>query len=160
MPNQTVAVLFGGRSVEHEVSVISGHQVMDALDQAGFQVLPIYITKQGYWYAGEGLQNLDLYREQTFHAAGLKNVYRVSLSPDRSIRQLVVHPSAAGGLLGIAFGFFLSWLIASTAQWRTIVTPLSVIIAFTVSVAVGVLFGIYPAMKASRINPIDALRYE
>ena len=100
MPNQTVAVLFGGRSVEHEVSVISGHQVMDALDQAGFQVLPIYITKQGDWYAGEGLQNLDLYREQTFHAAGLKNVYRVSLSPDRSIRQLVVHPSAAGGLLG------------------------------------------------------------
>ena len=100
MPNPTVAVLFGGRSVEHEVSVISGHQVMDALDQAGFPVLPIYITKQGDWYAGEGLHNLDIYREQTFHAAGLKNVYRVSLSPDRSIRQLVVHPGAGGGLLG------------------------------------------------------------
>jgi D-alanine-D-alanine ligase len=100
MANPTVAVLFGGRSVEHEVSVISGHQAMDALDQAGFPVLPIYITKQGDWYAGEGLHNLDLYREQTFHAAGLKNVYRVSLSPDRSIRQLVIHPGAGGGLLG------------------------------------------------------------
>ena len=101
MPNPTVAVLFGGRSVEHEVSVISGHQAMDALDQAGYPVLPIYITKQGDWYAGEGLHNLDLYREQTFHAAGLKNVYRVSLSPDRSIRQLVIHPGAGGGgLLG------------------------------------------------------------
>jgi len=100
MSNQTVAVLFGGRSVEHEVSVISGHQVMDALDQAGFPILPIYITKQGDWYAGEGLHNLDLYREQTFHAAGLKNVYRVSLSPDRSVRQLVVHPGVGGGLLG------------------------------------------------------------
>jgi D-alanine-D-alanine ligase len=99
MPSQSVAVVFGGRSVEHEVSVISGHQVMDALDQAGFAVLPIYITKLGDWYAGEGLHNLDLYREQTFHAAGLKNVYRVSLSPDRSIRQLAVHPGAAGGLL-------------------------------------------------------------
>jgi len=99
MPTKTVAVLFGGRSVEHEVSVISAHQVMDALDQAGFPVLPIFITKQGDWYAGEGLHNLDLYREQTFHAAGLKNVYRVSLSPDRSVRQLVVHPSAGGGLL-------------------------------------------------------------
>jgi D-alanine-D-alanine ligase len=99
MSSPTVAVLFGGRSVEHEVSVLSGHQVMDALDQAGFPVLPIYITKQGDWYAGEGLHNLDLYREQTFHAAGLKNVYRVSLGPDRSIRQLVVHPGAGGGLL-------------------------------------------------------------
>jgi D-alanine-D-alanine ligase len=100
MPNPTVAVLFGGRSVEHEVSVISGHQAMDALDQASFPILPIYITKQGDWYAGEGLDNLDIYREQTFHAAGLKNVYRVSLSPDRSIRQLVVHPGVGGGLLG------------------------------------------------------------
>jgi D-alanine-D-alanine ligase len=100
LSNPTVAVLFGGRSVEHEVSVISGHQAMDALDQAGFPILPIYITKQGDWYAGEGLHNLDLYREQTFHAAGLKNVYRVSLSPDRSVRQLIVHPGAGGGLLG------------------------------------------------------------
>jgi len=68
--------------------------------------------------------------------------------------------SVGGGLLGIAFGFFLAWLIARTAEWKTIVTDTSVIIAFGVSVAVGVIFGIYPAVKASRINPIDALRYE
>jgi putative ABC transport system permease protein len=68
--------------------------------------------------------------------------------------------SVAGGLAGIAFGFFLAWLIARTAEWKTIVTTGSVVIAFGVSVAVGVLFGIYPAMKAARINPIDALRYE
>jgi len=68
--------------------------------------------------------------------------------------------SVGGGLLGIAFGYFLAWLIARTAEWKTIVTTSSVIIAFGVSVAVGVIFGIYPATKASRINPIDALRYE
>jgi putative ABC transport system permease protein len=68
--------------------------------------------------------------------------------------------SIGGGMMGIAFGFFLSWAIAQTADWKTIVTPVSVIVAFAVSVAVGVVFGIYPAMKASRINPIDALRYE
>jgi putative ABC transport system permease protein len=68
--------------------------------------------------------------------------------------------SVGGGVLGIAFGFFLAWLIARTAEWKTIVTTASVVIAFGVSVAVGVVFGIYPAMKASRINPIEALRYE
>jgi putative ABC transport system permease protein len=68
--------------------------------------------------------------------------------------------SMGGGLLGIAFGFFLAWLIARTAEWKTIVTTASVVIAFGVSVFVGIVFGIYPAVKASRINPIDALRYE
>jgi putative ABC transport system permease protein len=68
--------------------------------------------------------------------------------------------SVGGGLLGIGFGFFLAWLIARTAEWKTIVTSSSVVIAFGVSFIVGVVFGIYPAMKASRINPIDALRYE
>jgi putative ABC transport system permease protein len=79
------------------------------------------------------------------------------------VRQFLIESvliSVAGGLLGIAFGFFLAWLIARTAEWKTIVAPSSVVIAFGVSVAVGVVFGIYPAMKASKINPIDALRYE
>ncbi len=68
--------------------------------------------------------------------------------------------SIAGGVVGIAFGYFLSWLIATSADWKTIVTPSSIMIAFGVSVAVGVIFGIYPARKASRIDPIEALRYE
>lgn len=68
--------------------------------------------------------------------------------------------SASGGVLGVGFGFFLAWLIARTAEWNTIVTTTSVAVAFGVSVAVGVLFGVYPAVKASRINPIEALRYE
>jgi len=68
--------------------------------------------------------------------------------------------SVGGGVLGVAFGYFLAWFIARTAEWTTIVTTLSVAVAFGVSVAVGVLFGAYPAMKAARIDPIDALRYE
>ena len=68
--------------------------------------------------------------------------------------------SSGGGLIGVGFGFLLSWVIAQTAEWKTIVTPASVMIAFGVSVAVGVVFGIYPAMKASRISPIEALRYD
>jgi len=68
--------------------------------------------------------------------------------------------SITGGLLGIAFGFALSWCIALAAEWKTIVTIGSVVVAFGVSAAVGVLFGIYPAFKAANIDPIEALRYE
>lgn len=79
------------------------------------------------------------------------------------VRQFLIESiliSVGGGLLGIAFGISLSWLIATVAEWKTIVTGLSVGVAFGVSVCVGVLFGIYPAMKAAEIDPIDALRYE
>lgn len=68
--------------------------------------------------------------------------------------------STGGGLVGISFGYFLSWLIAISAQWKTIVSPSSILIAFGVSVAVGIVFGIYPARRASRVDPIEALRYE
>lgn len=79
------------------------------------------------------------------------------------VRQFLIESvliSVGGGVAGIAFGIALSWVIATVAEWNTIVTPLSVGVAFGVSVCVGVLFGIYPAMKAAEIDPIEALRYE
>src|SRR4030095_8406597 len=98
MADQTVAVLFGGRSVEHEVSVITGHQIMDALKAAGYQILPIYLTKDGEWYAGDRLHNLQLFTDPAGEPLSAAGVYRGSLSPDRSIRQLLIHPSARQGL--------------------------------------------------------------
>ena len=68
--------------------------------------------------------------------------------------------SIVGGLIGIAFGFSLSRIIAWQAGWSTVVTVQSIAVAFGVSVFIGMLFGIYPAVQAARLDPIEAMRYE
>jgi len=68
--------------------------------------------------------------------------------------------SIVGGLIGIAFGFSLSRIIASAAGWSTVVTGSSIAVAFGVSVFIGLLFGIYPAVQAAKLDPIEAIRYE
>lgn len=57
-----VGVVYGGRSVEHEVSIISALQAMQALDKAKYIPVPIYISKQGAWYTGDDLHQLENYR--------------------------------------------------------------------------------------------------
>ena len=68
--------------------------------------------------------------------------------------------SFIGGLLGIAAGVGTSWLIAASQHWPVSISPLSLLLGFGFSAATGMFFGWYPARKASRLNPIDALRYE
>ena len=68
--------------------------------------------------------------------------------------------SIVGGLIGIVFGFTLSKIIASAAGWSTVVTTSSIVVAFGVSVFIGLLFGIYPAVQAAKLDPIEAIRYE
>lgn len=97
MPHQSVAVLFGGRSVEHEVSIITAQQAMDALEVAGYKVLPVYIAKDGAWYAGRPLRELALFRDPTVKYEDLAGVHRVAVSPDRTARFLVMHPYAKRG---------------------------------------------------------------
>jgi putative ABC transport system permease protein len=65
-----------------------------------------------------------------------------------------------GGVLGIALGAGLSALLAKFAGWQTYVTPGSVLLSFGFAAAVGLLFGLMPARRASRLDPIEALRYE
>jgi putative ABC transport system permease protein len=68
--------------------------------------------------------------------------------------------SLAGGAIGIGLGFGIAHAVTSLMQWSAVVTPSAVAMSFGVAAAIGVFFGFYPARKAARLNPIDALRYE
>lgn len=69
-----VGVIFGGESVEHEVSVISAMQAMNKLDQEKYEIIPIYITKDRKWYTGEMLKDIEVYQDLSLIKKYGKNV--------------------------------------------------------------------------------------
>jgi putative ABC transport system permease protein len=79
------------------------------------------------------------------------------------IRQFLIETtiiSLAGGVMGVVVGVGLSQLIGYLAGWSTIVTTSSIVLAFVVSVAIGLIFGLYPAARAASLDPVKALHYE
>src|SRR5712664_2503059 len=68
--------------------------------------------------------------------------------------------SLIGGIIGIALGIGGSNAISALAEWRTVLAPSAIVLAFGFAAAIGIFFGFYPARKASRLDPIEALRYE
>ncbi len=79
------------------------------------------------------------------------------------VRQFLVETSLitlAGGVIGSIVGIALSRLVGYFAGWSTIITPASILFAFAVSVSVGLVFGLYPAMRAACLDPVEALHYE
>ena len=68
--------------------------------------------------------------------------------------------SLIGGVIGIVLGVGGSNAISYLAEWRTVLSPQAVVLAFGFAAAIGIFFGFYPARKASRLDPIEALRYE
>ncbi len=68
--------------------------------------------------------------------------------------------STVGGVIGVALGVFGARTVGKLQEWPILITESSVLVAFLFSAAIGVFFGFYPALRASRLNPIDCLRYE
>jgi putative ABC transport system permease protein len=79
------------------------------------------------------------------------------------VRQFLVETivlSVGGGLIGVLLGILTPLLVSHLAQMKTIVTPASLALAFGISGAVGMIFGLYPASRAAALDPIEALRHE
>ncbi|MHC5110176.1 MAG: ABC transporter permease [Planctomycetota bacterium] len=68
--------------------------------------------------------------------------------------------STTGGMLGTVLGIVGAYLVTHLADWNTIVKAWSVLVSFGLSVFVGIFFGMYPAVSAAKLDPIEALRYE
>ena len=95
MSKLNIAVIFGSRSCEHDVSIISALQLMEAAKTAGFTVTPVYISREGLWYTGEALTNIETFRE--FNPMG-KGITRVNLDVSANAGDLWAWPPQRAGL--------------------------------------------------------------
>ena len=88
----TVAVVFGGRSVEHDVSIVTGHQIMNAFPVERFEIVPVYISRDGRWFTGEALAKIDSFKDDGILRRD--DVRACLLSPDTRYHGLIIDPLA------------------------------------------------------------------
>ncbi len=151
---------FTVRSLDQAVDMLGG--IME-----GLQFFLASIAAISLIVGGIGITNIMLMtvKERT-REIGLKKA--IGATPVQIKNQFLLETlilTGIGGLIGIIFGSLISWIIAFGAQkmgytWNFYISPISIIISIGVAFFVGISFGMYPARKASKLNPIDALRYE
>jgi D-alanine-D-alanine ligase len=86
-----VGVLFGGRSVEHEVSVITAMQIIENMDRSKYDPVAIYINKEGKWLTGQSLLSFESFKNNDF-----KDAKRIMISPNHNDGNLYSHPDDVG----------------------------------------------------------------
>jgi len=94
-----IGVVFGSRSVEHEVSIITAVQAMNSMDAELFEVVPLYISKEGNWFTGDALKTMDVFRDLVSLPSRAQRVClqpfagRFALMVQRDRRSLMSHRS-------------------------------------------------------------------
>jgi putative ABC transport system permease protein len=127
-----------------------------------FEVVMVAIASISLLVGGIGIMNIML--ASVLERTREIGVRRAVGARQRDIvRQFLVETTVitlTGGVLGTVLGVALAELVGYFAGWATIVTATSIVLAFAVSVSVGLVFGLYPAMRAARLDPVVALHYE
>jgi putative ABC transport system permease protein len=137
--------------------------VETAQQQTGiFTMLLASVAGVSLFVGGIGIMNIMLVTvtERT-REIGIRKAIGAKMRDIRS--QFLIEAitmSIVGGLLGIGLGLLVSLVAGSRTGWNMVVTWQSILLSFGFAAMIGVLFGVYPASKAARLDPIDALRYE
>jgi putative ABC transport system permease protein len=127
-----------------------------------FQIVMVAIASISLLVGGIGIMNIMLasVMERT-REIGVRRA--IGATRRAIVRQFLVETTMitiTGGFVGTVVGVGLSQMVAYFAGWSTIVSATSVIVACVVSVSVGIIFGLYPAMRAAKLDPVRALHYE
>jgi len=153
-----------GAASENDFMIFNQADLMETAEQASntFTMLLAGIAAVSLIVGGIGIMNIMLVSvtERTREIGIRKAVgaRRRDILLQFLIESVVL--SLAGGIVGILLGVIGAYVIAHSAGWPVTVSVPSVILAFVFAAAVGIFFGIYPARRASFLNPIEALRYE
>ena len=162
------ALLRGLLNVSHrdagDFSIVSPAELLaeQRRTQRIFEMVMVAIASISLLVGGIGIMNIMLasVMERT-REIGVRRA--IGAKRRDVIRQFLIETtmiSLAGGVLGVLLGVGLSQLIGVLAGWSTIVTTWSIVLAFFVSVAIGLVFGLYPAARAASLDPVKALHYE
>jgi putative ABC transport system permease protein len=127
-----------------------------------FRLLTFALGGIALLVGGIGIMNMMLVsvRERTREIGIRKSVGADPRAVQTQFLIEAVVLSTSGGVAGLLAGILATRLIGTFAGWQTLVAPRSLVLAFVVALAVGLFFGYYPARRASRLDPIAALRYE
>ncbi len=153
-----------GPTVEDDFTIIDMTEISDMLTSVSsmMTILMAVVASISLLVGGIGIMNIMLVSvtERT-REIGLRMA--IGAAPVAILLQFLTEAavlSTLGGVLGILLGVGGAYTVGDLNKWPIYVTPISVVISFGFSAFVGIFFGFYPALRASRLNPIDCLRYE
>jgi putative ABC transport system permease protein len=153
-----------GPNTEDDFTIIDMTEISDMLTSVSsmMTILMAVVASISLLVGGIGIMNIMLVSvtERT-REIGLRMA--IGAAPVAILLQFLTEAavlSTLGGILGIFLGVAGAYTVGDINKWPIYVTPISVVISFGFSAFVGIFFGFYPALRASRLNPIDCLRYE